>query len=313
MVREKVSYVIFLCLLMAAMYFDKSYTLNAAPSAIQIINEEGSIKRDILSLMMAYPEYIIGVEKNADENIYIIMKSERRILYDDRKAKSHAQKLANPDLQDMLEQAYPLNSINSLMPTDFDPGRARIYPLLKEVYGSTKEQIQKNLVNVGLAAGSSQFNKNNQAAASLQTVMKELNSIMKTDAKIAAFVYPMSGTFNYRMIAGTNQLSPHSFGIAIDLARDKCDYWKWATREQGDKRLASYSSELVQVFEKNGFIWGGKWGHFDILHFEYRPEFIIKAKYFVDSVDVQKPWHQGAPSDNQAVQSYIMIIDKAFQ
>ncbi|WP_372236783.1 M15 family metallopeptidase [Campylobacter pinnipediorum] len=29
---------------------------------------------------------------------------------------------------------------------------------------------------------------------------------------------------------------------------------------------------MVDVFEKNGFIWGGRWKHFDTMHFEYRPE-----------------------------------------
>ena len=32
--------------------------------------------------------------------------------------------------------------------------------------------------------------------------------------------------------------------------------------------------EIVEVFEKHGFIWGGKWYHYDTMHFEYRPEII---------------------------------------
>ncbi len=95
-------------------------------------------------------------------------------------------------------------------------------------------------------------------------------------------LFPCSGTFNYRLISGTNRLSPHAFGIAIDLASDKRDYWKWASKEAGEKRLASYSNELVEIFENNGFVWGGKWSHFDILHFEYRPEIILKARYFTN-------------------------------
>nr|WP_297937988.1 M15 family metallopeptidase [uncultured Campylobacter sp.] len=31
--------------------------------------------------------------------------------------------------------------------------------------------------------------------------------------------------------------------------------------------------EIVRVFEKHGFIWGGRWVSFDTMHFEYRPEF----------------------------------------
>ena len=34
--------------------------------------------------------------------------------------------------------------------------------------------------------------------------------------------------------------------------------------------------EIAEVFEKYGFIWGGKWYHFDTMHFEYRPELLIQ-------------------------------------
>ena len=33
--------------------------------------------------------------------------------------------------------------------------------------------------------------------------------------------------------------------------------------------------ELIAIFEKYGFIWGGRWYHFDTMHFEYRPEILL--------------------------------------
>jgi hypothetical protein len=30
--------------------------------------------------------------------------------------------------------------------------------------------------------------------------------------------------------------------------------------------------QVIAIFEAHGFIWGGKWHHFDSVHFEYRPE-----------------------------------------
>ena len=35
---------------------------------------------------------------------------------------------------------------------------------------------------------------------------------------------------------------------------------------------------IVEIFERHGFIWGGKWYHYDTMHFEYRPELIALAK-----------------------------------
>ncbi|HQL37538.1 MAG TPA: M15 family metallopeptidase, partial [Bacillota bacterium] len=124
-------------------------------------------------------------------------------------------------------------------------------------------------------------------------------------------VYPCSGTYNYRAISGTNRLSPHSYGIAIDLARDRRDYWQWASREEGQKRLSSYPYEIVELFERNSFIWGGKWGHFDILHFEYRPEILIKSRYFGNSRDIHKPWYNEVLLEDTYAAECIIKIDKA--
>ncbi|MBQ5781449.1 MAG: M15 family metallopeptidase, partial [Spirochaetaceae bacterium] len=36
--------------------------------------------------------------------------------------------------------------------------------------------------------------------------------------------------------------------------------------------------KVIEIFEEQGFIWGGKWGIWDNMHFEYRPELIIFQK-----------------------------------
>ena len=272
-----------------------------------------TMKRDLLALMMAYPEYINGVQKDSNDRVYLVMKSEKNILYDDKKVKKIEEKLNNPDLQDMLEQAYPLEAVAKLMDKNFDPGRARVYELIREVYGNSRQQVEKNLTTVNTNYGSFQFNKQNKAAQSLKAAFTELRAMAQTNKKISAFLAPCSGTYNYRVIAGTGRLSPHSFGTAIDLARDSRYYWKWATPEQGEKRLLSYSKEVVEVFEKHNFIWGGKWGHFDILHFEYRPEIILKERYFGQRHEEDKPWYYGIAVEDFNVKSYIEIIENSLK
>jgi hypothetical protein len=50
---------------------------------------------------------------------------------------------------------------------------------------------------------------------------------------------------------------------------------------RGDKRRGAIvyrnrmPAEIVAIFEKHGFIWGGKWYHFDTMHFEFRPELLV--------------------------------------
>lgn len=273
---------------------------------------ENNMKRDLLCIMMAYPEYVTSVEKDG-ENIYAVMKSGKRLLYDDKRVKSHEEKLSNPDIQDMMEQIYPLNDINSLLEVNYDPGRIRMYPLLKEVYGGSREQVQSALAGVKIGYTSCQFNKRNNAAEALKCVMKELIPLTNSKGNIYNCVFPLGGTFNYRVISGTNRLSPHSFGIAIDLSSNKWDYWKWASRSQGEKRLDSYPREIVEIFEKNDFIWGGKWGHFDILHFEYRPEIIMKSRYFAKEENSSKLWYTGAPLNDEKVVDFINMIERALK
>lgn len=271
---------------------------------------ENNMKRDLLCLMMAYPEYIISVEKSNNGSIYVVMKSGKKLLYDDKRVKNNDEKLNNPDIQDMMEQIYPLNDIDNLLEVNYDPGRIRVYPLLKEVYGGSKEQVQSSLKRVKMGHTSCQFNKNNNAAEALKCVMNELIPIANSRRNINSCMFPQGGTFNYRVISGTNRLSPHSFGIAIDLASNRWDYWKWAARADGEKRLDSYPREIVKEFEKNNFIWGGKWGHFDILHFEYRPEIIMKSRYFGNPDNASEVWYSGVPKDDKKVKEYIDIIEK---
>lgn len=271
-----------------------------------------TMKRDLLCLMLAYPEYITNIEEN-NGYVYLVLKSGQKIIYDDKTEKSSDQKLVNPDLQDTLEQTYPLSSIKNIMQSNFDPGRSRCYGLLSEMYGSSKQTLESNLTGVNVGYKKYQFNKNCGAASSLQSVMSELIPLSEKNSNIRKYLLPCSGTFNYRVISGTKRLSPHAFGIAIDLASDKSDYWKWASKEAGGKRLASYPSELVEVFENNGFIWGGKWSHFDILHFEYRPEIILKARYFNNTVDLNKPWHEGVLLDGSTLKNALDKINKSIK
>ena len=266
------------------------------------------MKQDLLCLMIAYPEYITNIEEN-NGYVYLIMKSGKKICYDDKKEKNSQEKLANPDLQDTLDQIYPLSAVKSIMESNFDPGRFRSYSLLSEVYGTSKNAVESKLAKVKVGYSNFQFNNSSSASNSLQAVMGELIPLSERNQNVRRCLLPCSGTFNYRVIAGTNRLSPHSFGIAIDLASDKSDYWKWASKDAGENRLSSYPNELVKVFENNGFVWGGKWSHFDILHFEYRPEIILKARYFTSNVDSKNAWYEGAPWQQVPIKNAIDKIN----
>lgn len=281
-----------------------------ATKTAELDTYEITMKRDLLCLMLAYPEFISGVERGSNKEVYVIMKSGKKLLYDDKTKKTYDQKLADADLQDTMELLYPLDDISELMKENYDPGRIRSYALLNEVYGGTKQKIEKNLKGISIGGKVCSFNLSNGAAEALKQAAKEISALAESNNNIYKNVFPVNGTYNYRVIAGTNQLSPHAYAIAVDFKSDKRDYWKWASREQGQKRINEYPREVVKALEEKNFIWGGKWAHFDILHFEYRPELIIKAKNYTDKFETGEPWYNGFASEDASVKSYIEMIDK---
>ena len=106
-----------------------------------------------------------------------------------------------------------------------------------------------------------------------QAVSDELDNLPPEFMK---FLQNPAGTFNWRTIAGTNRQSTHSFGTTIDINVALSDYWRNASPDANG--IYQYKNkiplEIVRIFEKHGFIWGGKWYHYDTMHFEYRPELL---------------------------------------
>ena len=53
------------------------------------------MKQDILCLMLAYPEYITNIEEK-NGFVYLVMKSGKKLLYDDKTTKNLRKKLSKP-------------------------------------------------------------------------------------------------------------------------------------------------------------------------------------------------------------------------
>ena len=119
-----------------------------------------------------------------------------------------------------------------------------------------------------------QFSKVNNAHLELKAISDELDK----HPEWKKYLTNIGGTFNWRFINGTKRLSNHSFGITIDLNTGQSDYWQWACHCTDENANPKYQNKIpqgiVDIFEKHGFIWGGKWKHFDTMHFEYRPELL---------------------------------------
>jgi hypothetical protein len=241
--------------------------------------QQEKIRQDLQALATGYGKFISKVVVSRPDQFSLLMVNGHLILYDDKKGKTPEERLAQPDLEDMLTQPYrPGKPTRPPQPQE-DPGRSRVAAFFQAVYGATPDEVQANLVAVPFCGTMVRFQGKNGAAAALARVGERLNRLLATAPSLRAYILPLQGTFNYRRIAGTDRLSAHAWGIAIDLHRGT--YWRWGKILAPLELLAlqrSYPLEIVQAFEAEGFIWGGKWYHYDTMHFEYRPELLAKAK-----------------------------------
>jgi len=225
-------------------------------------------------LLAAYPEHLERIEGNT-----LLWRDGTRMPLDDGKGeKAFEAWLADPDIEDTLSVPYPPGDVATPPPRNRDPGRARNAAFFDKVYGDCRKgEVEKNLTTVvwlpGKAGQRLPFNKANGAAQALRAVSAELDAL---PARFDVFLYPSAGTYNCRAIAGTKRMSAHGHAIAIDIALKRSHYWRNA--KPGNDGAYAYRNEIpmeiVRIFEKHGFIWGGKWHHYDTMHFEYRPELV---------------------------------------
>jgi hypothetical protein len=122
------------------------------------------------------------------------------------------------------------------------------------------------------------FNSRNGAADALERVSRRLGELVAREPKLKEGVVSGVGTFCWRTIAGTRRLSMHALAIAVDVNPGRNPYWRHHRRPSDMlARRRDFPKDVLAAFEAEGFIWGGKWAEYDIMHFEYRPELLIKA------------------------------------
>jgi hypothetical protein len=219
-------------------------------------------------LAESYPDAIADVLLR-DDHWVVVFADGREALWDDTREKDQESRLSDPDLEDTLAQAYPAGTAPSQPAEDFEPGRVRHPILLENAYGADERAVREHLVSIRWPTGGSvRMSSNNGAADALRAVIAELPSLPREARRC---VQPPIGSFFHRTIRGTDRLSPHAFGIAIDLHSACGEYWRWQRPFEGRWRNRMPRA-IVELFESHEFAWGGRWYHYDTFHFEFRPE-----------------------------------------
>ena len=150
----------------------------------------------------------------------------------------------------------------------FSPGRARSTRLLKALYGETPQEVRAGCETVDFLGQKLAFSSRHGAAAALRRVVKRLEAHLAVHPEDSAWILPSAGTFAHRQVAGSEALSAHAFAVAIDLNPDKSPYWRWnPAPDILQNAREHFPQAIVDAFEAEGFIWGGKWHAFDFMHF----------------------------------------------
>jgi len=196
------------------------------------------------------------------------------------RGRSFDEVLSRPTLGDQLLQVYPAQKLLPRdLPQNFEPGRVRVEWFFKRMYGATRREVGRHLTTVHWGKQRLRVTTVNGVADKLKAIYRELTRL---EHRLKPFFQKSAGAFVWRTIKGTSRISVHSFGAAIDLGVRHSNYWKWTLQVFGrDQRgLIPYKNrfpiEVIDIFECHGWIWGGWWYHHDTMHFEYRPELIVK-------------------------------------
>lgn len=214
---------------------------------------------------------IQALETDNDGRKWLRLDNGEKILYASKRPESSG--LAQDVLQSMRER-YPLEPERLADPQLVSPGRKRPYQLFEKLYGATQSQVKKRLLkNIFMGKTVSLSEK---ASIAFGNAARELEALLNKDPALTKYLIPEGGFF-WRKIAGEDVLSAHSYGIAVDLGVNAAPYWRWSSKMPHPLQQ-TYPESIVRIMEKHGFIWGGKWRQYDLMHFEYRPELICKSR-----------------------------------
>jgi len=221
------------------------------------------------ALVRAYPAFLAGY----DASDLIWRDGTRMPLTDSRPTADLADMLRHGWILDQVGQPYPAGPLAVGMAPTGDPGRVRNRAFFDKIYGNCwSGEVRPRLVSLVWLPSSwgrvIEATSVNDVAQRLAAVSVEVDALPPA---LKRYAYPPAGTYNCRTVADTGQPSMHAWGAAIDINTAYGDYWLGHRDAGYHNRIPS---EIVEIFERHGFIWGGKWSHYDTMHFEYRPELL---------------------------------------
>lgn len=235
----------------------------------------------VQAFVQAYAPLIDSVLYGEDDVVFVL--GEHRIRFDDGRMIADGRP-TDREACDPIFYRYSLETLTAPPPSEELPTYCT--DLAESLWGRTETEIRRHGRSM-IFLGHRMF-VNELLVDPLAAVERDVRKAAASDSSVASWADHISITYSFinREIAGSPTRSYHAWGMAIDLVptsyHGRHVYWRWSRvfdQEGWDKipleERWSPPAAVVSIFESHGFVWGGKWPHFDDIHFEYRPEIIL--------------------------------------
>ena len=256
------------------------------------------------AFLVSYPEEISGVDYDATFKDWFIVIGGNRLYWAGGRLLS-ADEIPNRDKwRAYIDYLYPERipdpaTFSADMVKELDAeilaearNNSPVYNIkfYNSLYdGATRRRIESHITRLDYLG--LRVSVHEKIVEPLKRVEKRINDLAVSDSEVKEFVSSIASIegYNWREIADSPSRSNHSWGIAVDILprrwSSKNIYWNWASNGNSKWMLIPLSRRwmppdaVVEAFEAEGFIWGGKWLLWDNMHFEYRPELLVLQKW----------------------------------
>jgi hypothetical protein len=236
----------------------------------------------------AYPDFFTTYEESC-----LVARDGRKIPFEDGKVKDLDALIIDRtagddafDPEDALHWDYPAGAAlpSASSPPSGDPGRIRPAAIFGYMYGATPAQRAKRIRYIkwpGTGKGKARkvwVTTVNGVDKALEKVALAIGSLPdERKRELEGIVFHAEGPYGHydRPVRGfPGRVSGHAYGISVDINGDLTYFWE-TNQGKPYRYRNNVPAFLVEIFEKNGFIWGGRWHSYDSMHFEYRPELLL--------------------------------------
>ena len=146
-------------------------------------------------LKKSYPDFVKDLQGNN-----LIFFDNTAIIFNDKKIKNKKELLINPDIKDMFLYDYVTFDICQKK----DAGRIRNELFFRKMYGNSKIEVEKKLVDVIWCPKLVNQKIKITSVNGVNTQVEKLSAELDQHPDLKKYLVNIAGTFNWRKIAGTN-------------------------------------------------------------------------------------------------------------